>query len=228
MNSNRHMPRVGRRAFTLIELLVVIAIIAILAAILFPVFARAREAARATACKSNLKQIGLALNMYASDYDEIVARSFQYYRITDLVWWPDLVRPYIKNEQIFQCPSVPSRRTNRHPCSRWRRLPSRIPTDVCFDYTIPDWLANFRAQGQALSRIEDPAGTVNATDSTTFEYWDRIRHPDILPIDNPNGRGNQHWTDERHNDTKNVLFYDGHVSAVRQLKPGNWTLNFGD
>jgi len=62
--------RITRRGFTLVELLVVIAIIAILAAILFPVFARAREAARSASCRSNLKQIGLAINMYRQDYDE--------------------------------------------------------------------------------------------------------------------------------------------------------------
>ena len=95
-----------RRAFTLIELLVVIAIIAILAAILFPVFAQTREKARAVTCTSNLKQIGLALAMYRQDYDE-----------TNVNEWPwagqynwdhtfhEILHPYVKNKQVFSCPS---------------------------------------------------------------------------------------------------------------------------
>ncbi len=97
----------SRHAFTLIELLVVIAIIAILAAILFPVFAQAREAARQTACMSNMKQIGIGLSMYETDYDEQYPPS-QLGPTTPtgmLVSWPTLMYPYIKNEQVFICPS---------------------------------------------------------------------------------------------------------------------------
>jgi prepilin-type N-terminal cleavage/methylation domain-containing protein/prepilin-type processing-associated H-X9-DG protein len=91
------------RGFTLIELLVVIAIIAILAAVLFPVFARARESARATACVNNLKQLGLAWKMYASDFDG-------QFPCDDHASNPHrrLVRqldPYVKNYQVFYCPS---------------------------------------------------------------------------------------------------------------------------
>ena len=92
------------RAFTLIELLVVIAIIAILAAILFPVFAQAREAARQTACTSNLKQIGIGLKMYQQDYDETYPPSQT--GATLLVSWPTMMQPYIKNAQVFICPST--------------------------------------------------------------------------------------------------------------------------
>ncbi|NCO34344.1 MAG: hypothetical protein AUJ92_17170 [Armatimonadetes bacterium CG2_30_59_28] len=90
----------SRRGFTLIELLVVIAIIAILAAILFPVFARAREKARTASCQSNLKQIGLAQVMYSQDYDETIMPNglTPYY-------WSDLLQPYIRNRQVFDCPS---------------------------------------------------------------------------------------------------------------------------
>lgn len=93
----------GRKAFTLIELLVVIAIIAILAAILFPVFARARENARRASCQSNLKQIGLGIMQYSQDYDErMVPR-----RIANLdaYSWRRISLPYIKSAQIFSCPS---------------------------------------------------------------------------------------------------------------------------
>jgi prepilin-type N-terminal cleavage/methylation domain-containing protein len=94
----------NKRAFTLIELLVVIAIIAILAAILFPVFAQAREAARKAACLSNMKQIGLAAGMYSTDYDELIVPS-NMGNAGATVSWPSLLQPYTKNEGIFVCPS---------------------------------------------------------------------------------------------------------------------------
>src|SRR5436309_13336304 len=90
-----------RNAFTLIELLVVIAIIAILAAILFPVFAQAREKARAISCLSNLKQLGTSCMMYVQDYDETFPMA-----VWDNWWnaWPTTVQPYVKSLQIFRCP----------------------------------------------------------------------------------------------------------------------------
>jgi prepilin-type N-terminal cleavage/methylation domain-containing protein len=95
-----------RRGFTLIELLVVIAIIAILAAILFPVFAKARDAARRSTCLSNTKQIGTAILMYAQDYDEmLVPPSVGTCQAADSFGWGDLVQPYAKNTGLLQCPS---------------------------------------------------------------------------------------------------------------------------
>jgi len=94
-----------KRGFTLIELLVVIAIIAILAAILFPVFARAREKARQASCLNNQKQIALGWHMYVQDYDERIP---PYARKIDGVWTAfvhDITTPYIKNTQVWDCPS---------------------------------------------------------------------------------------------------------------------------
>src|SRR5438094_1023181 len=129
MRVNRTIPRLmNRRAFTLIELLVVIAIIAILAAILFPVFATAREKARQATCQSNLKQLGNALNMYIQDYDEVFPGpgdpngGWQATGGTVVIQppealqpvnpnspryaaWSTIVQPYVKNWDVFRCPS---------------------------------------------------------------------------------------------------------------------------
>src|SRR6266498_2270973 len=98
------MRRNHQPAFTLIELLVVIAIIAILAAILFPVFAQAREKARQSACLSNCKQIGLAVMMYGEDWDQSYPL-FAHYPNHEPMWF-QMIQPYIKNENVFTCPSV--------------------------------------------------------------------------------------------------------------------------
>ena len=96
----------SRRGFTLIELLVVIAIIAILAAILFPVFAKAREKARQSSCLSNVKQLVLGVMQYTQDYDEVLPASSCSYQIAAVDFnWYDQLSPYLKNTQILKCPS---------------------------------------------------------------------------------------------------------------------------
>jgi prepilin-type N-terminal cleavage/methylation domain-containing protein/prepilin-type processing-associated H-X9-DG protein len=109
--------RLRQRAFTLIELLVVIAIIAILAAILFPVFAQARDKARQTSCLSNARQIGLAITMYVQDYDETFYWQKAWDEVVDVgagfwgpsyksyIRWPMAHLPYVKNQGVFTCPS---------------------------------------------------------------------------------------------------------------------------
>jgi prepilin-type N-terminal cleavage/methylation domain-containing protein/prepilin-type processing-associated H-X9-DG protein len=101
--------RPSRRGFTLIELLVVIAIIAILAAILFPVFAQAREKARATACLSQSKQMGTAIDMYVQDFDETYPQAYYYFNNNNssggYSQWSGMCQPYIKNVNLFVCPS---------------------------------------------------------------------------------------------------------------------------
>jgi prepilin-type N-terminal cleavage/methylation domain-containing protein len=102
-----------QRGFTLIELLVVIAIIAILAAILFPVFAQARERARMISCLSNARQQGTALRMYSQDNDEIYPAIVFYAddNGNDIYVWRNVVYPYMKNKGILACPSNPNSRT---------------------------------------------------------------------------------------------------------------------
>ncbi len=96
---------IKQRGFTLIELLVVIAIIAILAAILFPVFASAREKARQTACLSNEKQLGLAMLQYTQDFDETMVLKDYAANNPAIAHWMDMLYPYIKSAAVYTCPS---------------------------------------------------------------------------------------------------------------------------
>ena len=125
-------PRVLAKGFTLIELLVVIAIIAILAAILFPVFARARENARRASCQSNLKQIGLGFMQYTQDYDEKFP--FATDNVTALTGWAVAIQPYLKSTQIYQCPSEPT-------------SGSSDPNGAYTDYFYNTMLCNITASG---------------------------------------------------------------------------------
>src|SRR2546428_4681280 len=108
-----------KRAFTLIELLVVIAIIAIRAAVLFPVFAQARDSARQTTCLNNCKQLGIALQMYAQDYDEGLPSwpfskllSSPIFKEWGYSTWVPVLMPYVKNNGVFACPNGPTTGTS--------------------------------------------------------------------------------------------------------------------
>lgn len=127
------MRRFGDRGFTLIELLVVIAIIAILAAILFPVFARAREKAREASCASNLKQIGLAVHMYASDFDDLLPLANSDVVEDGPPGIVEILQPYTRNQQIFRCPSDSAKRWQTHQTSydyAWNALDAWVPMPV--------------------------------------------------------------------------------------------------
>lgn len=137
----------SRTGFTLIELLVVIAIIAILAAILFPVFARAREQARKASCLSNLKQIGLAMSMYTSDWDGILPIITD--KPSENPGAPVLnyvLEPYAKNHQIFRCPSDGSYFQTEYSSYSWVILfdgqPVDAPRFLGFDLTNTPYLTD--------------------------------------------------------------------------------------
>jgi len=168
------MPQFGskRRAFTLIELLVVIAIIAILAAILFPVFAQAREKARTASCLSNIKQVSLSWQMYLQDYDEVMVPGFVYDgnkpNGQTQIWWPKLQEPYVKNWQIFHCPSAPDPLAifGGGPFAWWAN--QQVYGNVGYNYLgLSIWLDCDvkQTQGIGLASVNKPASTVAFVDS---------------------------------------------------------------
>lgn len=206
----RSSENIGRRGFTLIELLIVIAIIAILAAILFPVFARARENARRASCLSNIKNMGLAMMQYAQDYDERLPRTVTcgssmletgkttsntstcptgYY--THL--WQHSVYPYVKSPQAYLCPSS----TTNWDGSSTGRMP--------FGY-------NNILNGTHLAAILTPATTIMLADT------DQAIANSYLLMPYPNGAN---WSppDDRHLETFNMVYADGHAKSQ---KLSNW------
>ena len=207
-----------RDGFTLIELLVVIAIIAILAAILFPVFAKARESARAVGCKSNLRQIGQGWMMYTGDYDELTpfntwasasglspepARAIMFLRI----------QPYVKNSALLLCPS--DRKTS--PCQGVTREGSSgedsvdgVMKCVWFSYASDD--NGVINNGSSLAAIAEPASTYLA-----FDSQNRFSRPE-RNIDSfgwaSHGNTNADFV-SRHGGRVNCVFADGHVKALK-------------
>ncbi|HZT41032.1 MAG TPA: prepilin-type N-terminal cleavage/methylation domain-containing protein [Chthonomonadaceae bacterium] len=152
------------RGFTLIELLVVIAIIAILAAILFPVFAQAREKARATSCLSNIKQVMLGEMMYVQDYDDV--HSWTWGWSPQWIPWHQAVDPYIKNKQIWKCPD-----------DAWSRgqdaaNPSQpaIPVTYSQNFRWPqsDWGWSSNSYSYLMSPAASAEATIPAPATTIF------------------------------------------------------------
>ncbi len=187
-----------QRAFTLIELLVVIAIIAILAAILFPVFAQARERARQTACLSNAKQIGTATMMYVQDYDEAYPHhnwqttgnppgGRRAYVLPDgrtysgHVGWLIVLYPYIKNQQVFTCPSDENPRQNFNPAST---SPWGKPFPMSYLENATMYL---RRNGPlALAAVDFPADTYWVGDGHGFHPVGFEAHRGSDPLYGPN------------------------------------------
>jgi len=201
----------GRRGFTLIELLVVIAIIAILAAILFPVFAQVREAARKASCQSNLKQIGSAVMMYTQDADETMPNSGSGVG-GDVV---RLLEPYSKQsfgQGIWRCPS----HALLTPNSGWTSS-----YGYNFQYLLaagPDYphseYNGFGNSGVSLSFLQRPADTLLFMEQTAppanVNLWSYIARPGDTA--NNDGFGRPQF---RHSGQANVLFCDGHVKVER-------------
>ena len=148
--------RQPRTGFTLIELLVVIAIIAILAAILFPVFAKAREKARQSSCGSNVKQMLLGVTQYAQDYDEKLPYQWMNYgshtavgqaAATSYYTFPEFIMAYVKNDQMFQCPS-----------KQWATMINynSYPTSYMYNQNA----SGFGLSGIALASVTQPSVTI--------------------------------------------------------------------
>ena len=204
-----------RRGFTLIELLVVIAIIAILAAILFPVFARAREKARQSSCLSNLKQIGTASMMYAQDYDERYCPGFGYLADGMLWWFPNFLEPYVKNRQLFICPSHRQDYTYMQP---WGTM------TYSYGYNgLPDTGPLFgHWWGAPMASVIVPAATIAYIDAT----WIELDHGAGYSYDqfDFNAAGTNGSIDKSHNGGSNMTFCDGHSKWYQRTKYEMWTL----
>lgn len=199
------LTRLKARGFTLIELLVVIAIIAILAAILFPVFARAREAARASSCRSNLKQIATGMLMYTQDYDETLGHNWVDDPTLTNQSWAYYLQPYIKNTGVLRCPSSPQR-------------------TILSNYGFYNELSR-----QPMANLQVPSDTVLFTDATDVgtsganidpETWQEQGGHDweidyIGPFNNGGATG---WSNRRsigrHSNQCNIAFLDGHVKSM--------------
>ena len=231
-----------KRAFTLIELLVVIAIIAILAAILFPVFGRARENARRTSCQSNLKQIGLGMLHYMGDYDERFVPWDQ--AVPGFVTpggyvgegrWTDFIHPYIKNTQVFNCPSAEVTAAapaypggaftlikGMHYGYNYRSaymvtggitfvgIPTACPSNCGVDL-------NKQVGGvyepAINSAVEDPTGTLWVVDTTNKGSSSSLS---LIAAPGDGTLGQSQWVTDRHLETVNSLFIDGHVKAMKK------------
>jgi prepilin-type N-terminal cleavage/methylation domain-containing protein/prepilin-type processing-associated H-X9-DG protein len=202
-----------RRGFTLIELLVVIAIIAILAAILFPVFAKAREKARQSSCLSNIKQLTLGALQYAQDYDERMVHNYSYMPTgVALYWWYDVLQPYMKSVQITQCPS-----TSGSAGTYTYLRPPGYPNPALLCYAVNAmYISMGSGNGIALGSIDAPAETVWIVDSRASEL-NAANRTDWGATD---GIGN---IAKVHNDGSNWGFCDGHAKWMLKSTQRLWT-----
>jgi prepilin-type N-terminal cleavage/methylation domain-containing protein/prepilin-type processing-associated H-X9-DG protein len=214
-----------RPAFTLIELLVVIAIIAILAAILFPVFAIAREKARAASCLSNMKQVGLGLQMYADDHDETFPPSPDsapnfgdpafYSRAPNFL---GSLLPYTKNREVFHCNSA----VYNVPWAPTLQKPNAL--------SDTNYLGNGVVMGRSLAVVDRPADIIYLQEHT----W-RVSHAHLRPASLDKGKTYQAWHyvspagegySNLHSGGGNLVFVDGHAKYRKYtaLRSGDFGL----
>ncbi len=220
--------RNSEREFTLIELLIVIAIIAILAAILFPVFARARENARRSSCMSNLKQIGLGVMQYTQNYDQrYPSQSIGGNGVAHLDRWMDSTFPYVKSTQLYTCPSTSVNNLYMNVNQGRSAM-----TDGNAAYWLGTYVWNVAYwnvpspnrgsfDSASIAEIQAPATTINVLERVdAVSNNAECQWPDIAttngatfaqPNANPPSLSN---TAFRHLNTQNVLFCDGHVKSL--------------
>jgi prepilin-type N-terminal cleavage/methylation domain-containing protein/prepilin-type processing-associated H-X9-DG protein len=245
--SNQHPSQKShRRAFTLIELLVVIAIIAILAAILFPVFARARENARRSSCQSNLKQIGLGVFQYTQDYDEkmplYVVNSAANSNPTSPRGWADAIQPYLKSAQIFQCPSESTAATTT-AAAPWNGAVDPTTgnyTDYSYNMMLSSDAGGNYNRGISLAAIGQVALTVLILDdapssAVSYNWGCKIGVACTTATGGPALA--KTGAAQRHLEGQNIAFCDGHVkwykaatsdtlaNVYNSITPGTTSLN---
>ncbi len=200
-----------RRGFTLIEVLVVVAIIAILAAILFPVFAKARERARSAACLSNLRQLMMALSMYSSDND----CQLPYWQQTGpdgAIIWSQAVLPYVGTIDVYFCPSYGRPQEEGSPLEGseyWG------PThNYLYDLLYASYGYNAEyAYGSAARLYERPSDTLLIVE-TVFPGYEQFSWGYFAAF--PPSQGGQPYVAGRHFDSANVVFVDGHAKLTRR------------
>jgi prepilin-type N-terminal cleavage/methylation domain-containing protein/prepilin-type processing-associated H-X9-DG protein len=232
-----------RRAFTLIELLVVIAIIAILAAILFPVFARARENARRSSCQSNLKQMGIGFAQYLQDYDGRYPYGADHVLLSTTMdetlghVWMDKLQPYVKSYQIYSCPSANKVQTAYYGQQDYTGTSNRLwigyayngyldgtrwPNDNTLGITPID--ADLNKPTETVLAM-DNAGCNGGAVGSCLGYVSgpyTIENSSAVDVNFDPPTSTSQPYDQiaagRHLGTNNVLFCDGHVKALQKAK----------